>query len=206
MPQPLQNFLCNPIPKTTSPQSLTDLGPIAITPLPSLICEDFVFDWAYSDIKTTIDSQQFGNMKSSSTTHCLVSFLDFIHSHLDKRNTSHAVAFVDFRKAFDLVDHTVVITKAISLGLNPNLITWLAGFLHGRRQAVRYQGCVSFQHLICGIPQGTKRGPLCFLILINDALTDTPWTTAPLAFPFTPSPRTSPLAKPPLTAYRRGRR
>ena len=81
-------------------------------------------------------------MKSSTTIHCLVSFLDFIHSHLDKRNTSLAVAFVDFRKDFDLVDHSVIITKATSLGLNPNLIAWLAGFLHGRRQAVRYQSCV----------------------------------------------------------------
>ena len=55
--------------KEKLPQSLNDLRLIAITPLPSLICEDFVFDWAYSDIKTSIDSQQFGNMKCSSTTH-----------------------------------------------------------------------------------------------------------------------------------------
>ena len=53
-------------------------------------------------------------MKSFSTTHCLVSFLDFIHNYLNKRNTSHSVAYVDLRKAFDLVDHTVVITKAKS--------------------------------------------------------------------------------------------
>ena len=66
-------------------------------------------------------------MKSFSTTHCLVSF------HLDKRNTSLAVAFVDYRKAFDLVDHTVVVTKAISVGLHPSLIAWLADFLHQRR-------------------------------------------------------------------------
>ena len=114
-------------------------------------------------------------MKSSSTTHCLVNFLEFIHSHLDKRNTSLAIAFVDFRKAFDLVDHTVVLTKAINLGLHPNLVAWLADFLSGRQQAVRYQGSVStLQRLTCGVPQGTKMGPLCFLMLINDALTDTP--------------------------------
>ena len=84
------------------------------------------------------------------TTHYLVSFLDFIHSYLDKYSTSLAVAFVNFRKAFDLVDHAVVTTKAISLGLNSNLIAWLASFLHERRQAIRYQGCVSsLQHLIC---------------------------------------------------------
>ena len=164
-----------PIPKVHSPQSLSDLRPIAITPIPSLICEDFVFDWAYNEIKDSIDIQQFGNVKSSSTTHCLVNFLDFLHSHLDKRNTSLAVTFVDFRKAFDLVDHTVVLTKVVLFGIPPHLTAWLADFLTNRQQAVRYQGFVSpLLPLFCGIPQGTKMGPLCYLILINDALTDTP--------------------------------
>ncbi|XP_063887196.1 uncharacterized protein LOC135114899 isoform X1 [Scylla paramamosain] len=122
-----------PIPKTSSPQSLNDLRPVSITPIPSLICEDFVYDWAYTKICNTVDIRQFGNIKATSTSHYLTSFLEFIHSHLDKRNTSLAVAFVDFKKAFDLVDHTVVISKAVSLGIPPNLIAWLADFLTGRR-------------------------------------------------------------------------
>ena len=132
------------IPKTPSPQSLNDLRPVAITPIASLLCEDFVFDWAYTKIKNSLDIKQFGNIKATSTTHYLTSFLEFVHGHLDKRNTSLAVAFVDFRKAFDLVDHTVVIKKAISLGLPHTLVAWLADFLTGRRQSVRYQGCLCF--------------------------------------------------------------
>ncbi|MPC20007.1 hypothetical protein E2C01_012937 [Portunus trituberculatus] len=79
--------LFTPIPKTPSLQSLSDLRPVAITPIPSFICEDFVFDWSYNKISNSLDNQQF-------------------------------VAFVDIRKTFDLVDHTVVINKAISLSLS----------------------------------------------------------------------------------------
>ena len=164
-----------PIPKKSNPQSLNELRPIAITPIPSLICEGFVFDRAYADIAESIDPQQFGNMKNSSTTHCLISLLDFIHRTLDaQRSVSVALAFVDFSKAFDLVNHNVVIKKAIDLGLRPNLVSWLADFLSGRHQAVRFRGATSTcLPLTCGVPQGTKLGPLCFLMLINDALGDT---------------------------------
>lgn len=114
-------------------------------------------------------------MKHSSITHCLVSFLDFIPSHLDKQDTSLAVAFVDFSKAFDLVVHTVAITKAIELGLHPNIVSWLTDFLSVRQQIVRSQGSVSPPlQMTCGVPQDTKIGPLCFLVLINNSLMDTP--------------------------------
>ncbi|MPC40783.1 hypothetical protein E2C01_034351 [Portunus trituberculatus] len=133
-----------------SPESLNDFRPISITPIPSLMCEDFVFDWAYNKISNSLDIQQFGNIRATSTFQYLISFLDFIHSHLNKRNTSLAVAFVDFRKAFDLVDNIVVINKAIRLGLPPHLTAWLADFLTGRQQAIRYQNYISsFQQLIC---------------------------------------------------------
>ncbi len=164
-----------PIPKVTNPQTPSDLRPIAITPLPSLICEDFVFNLAFDHLKKSIDTRQFGNMKATSTSHYLVSFLNFLHIHLDQRKTSLAVAFVDFRKAFDLVDHSTVINKAIKLGLPPYLVSWLTDFLIQRTQVVRFKGEVSKpQFLSCGVPQGTKIGPLTFLILINDALSDTP--------------------------------
>jgi len=161
--------------KTPSPASFGELRPIAITPLPSLLCESFVADWAYQDLAPSVDTRQFGNMRSSSTTHCLVSFLDFVHAHLDKRKSSVTSIFIDFKKAFDLVDHTTVISKAAaSTGIRECLIPWLADFLSNRQQAVRVQGQVSsLLPLTCGVPQGTRMGPLCFLVMINDALLDT---------------------------------
>ena len=76
-----------PIPKTTSPATLNDLRPISVTPLPSLLCESFVAEWAYADLAPDVDLQQYGNIKATSTTHCLISFLDFVYRNLEQRKT-----------------------------------------------------------------------------------------------------------------------
>ena len=143
VPKDWKTAYITPLPKSPNPESLDKLRPVAITPIPSLICEGFVFDWAYADIANAIDPQQFGNMKSSSTTHCLVSLLDFIYRNLEQRKTSVALAFVDFTKAFDLVNHNIIIKKAASLGLRSWLISWLGDFLSDRHQLVRFRQSTS---------------------------------------------------------------
>lgn len=108
-------------------------------------------------------------MKSSFTTHCLVNLLDFVHRNLDKRDTSLTLVFINLKKSFDLVDHTVIIIIAIKLDIHPLLAAWLTGFISDRQQTVQFESVISaLQHLTCGVPKDSKLGPLCFLILIND--------------------------------------
>ena len=174
-PKMWKDSFVTPVPKIPTPLTFGDLRPLTLTLFASLLCESFVTDWMYADIAPKIDPQQFGNVKSSSTTHCLIDFLDFTYKELEKRLTAVTATFIDFRKAFDLVDHTTLIKKAISLGVRESLIPWLCDFLSQRRQSVKLRGAISDSlPITCGVPQGTKSGPLGFLVLINDALTDTP--------------------------------
>jgi hypothetical protein len=75
----------------------------------------------------------------------------------------------DFSKAFDLVDHTIVVDKLASLGVHDSLVKWCANFLSQRTQCVKI-GKISSDvaEINAGCPQGTLLGPLAFVVHIND--------------------------------------
>ena len=109
------------------------------------------------------------NLKGSSTTHCLVKLLNDVGSETDKLNQSGVIMATDFSKAFDRMNHLIVVEKFISLGVRPSIIPWICDFLSNRSQCVRIDGALSdWQTTNAGVPQGTKIGPIEFLAMIND--------------------------------------
>ena len=159
-----------PVPKTSPVTEYNQLRPISITPIIARVFEGFLAEWVMADIKHQIDPKQFGNMKGSSVSHYLVSLLDDLQRGLDKPSHHATICTIDFMKAFDLIDHTKALQKLIQLDVNPAIITVIASFLTQRTQTTRYCGTSSSeQELSCGVPQGTKLGPVIFLIMINDA-------------------------------------
>ncbi|KAI8506980.1 hypothetical protein Bbelb_154190 [Branchiostoma belcheri] len=159
-----------PLPKT-SPPDINELRPISLTAQLAKHCERFAAHWIMQDISTNLDPRQFGCRKNRSTTHALISMLDFLYKSSSVPNTISTLITTDFSKAFDLVDHTTAVKCLIDLGVRPSLLPWICSFMSNRRQRVRYHGQVSdWQHLSCGVAQGTILGPIIFLALINSAL------------------------------------
>jgi len=94
--------------------------------------------------------------------HTLVNMLHHWHAAIDRRQSVYTV-FVDFSKAFDHVDHNVLIDKMVALGLPDVIVRWMCAFLRDRRQRVKIGNVLSdWLQLAAGMPQGSCLGPLTF--------------------------------------------
>ena len=123
-----------PTPKTSAPADITsDLRPISLPPTLSKICESFVSDWLISSIKNKIDKRQFGSLKKSSTTHNLIILISLVHHLLKETDASKCavrVFLLDFSKAFDLTDHSILLRKLIDLNVPPTILNWIKRFFN----------------------------------------------------------------------------
>ena len=150
---------------------------ISLTPVISKVLEGFVFNWIARIVMPYIDPYQFGSVKRSSTSHALVNvhLLHYWLSALEEPNTFIWTCMIDFSKAFDRIDHNILIDKLRLLNVPPVLLNWYASFLRQRQQRVKLQNCTSnWRTVNAGVPQGTKLGTLFFLIMVNDLVSQVP--------------------------------
>ena len=115
-----------------------------------------------------ICSLQFGFRQKYSTVHALISLTENIRKNLDEGNIGCGI-FVDLQKAFDTVEHDILLSKLEHYGIRGLANEWFKSYLSNRKQYVSINGYDSnLADVKFDVPQGSVLGPLLFLIYIND--------------------------------------
>ena len=170
VPQEMKIARVIPLFKSGDKSLFTNYRPVSVLPVFSKLLKRIVYNRLINFLNKNdiLSRNQYGFRKNYSTAHALIQLYDKISSALDNKKVTVGL-FIDLSKAFDTVNHEVLLDKLEHYGVRGIALQWFKSYLSCRKQFVQYNSYnSSLLRITCGVPQGSILGPLLFLVYIND--------------------------------------
>ena len=157
-----------PLYKGDNPMRFNNYRPVSLINIISKVFKKVMYTRLMSFLEKKMYNKQFGFRKLHSTYMTLMRLIDKLTNAIEKGEYGIGV-FLDFSKAFDTVDHTILLSKLYHYGIRGSALSWFSSYLSNRKQYVSYNNVSSnIKTTSCGVPQGSILGPVLFLLYIND--------------------------------------